>query len=134
MYVDNTVRQEQFEVLHIAVAGIVQTLRWQRQPVTAPNDKCVFAVLFNCVSTMQHVVDAMREALSAEFKAAIPTYDDRLRAKWLTENSVQNTLVVSRLMFTADITAAFEDMEEGNEDALKVGTPVKVLLRVVFSF
>lgn len=62
----------------------------------------------------------MRGALSAEFKAAIPTYDDRPRTKWLTENSVQNTMVVSRLIFTADINAAFDDMEDGNEDALKV--------------
>lgn len=68
----------------------------------------------------QNVVDAMRAALSAEFKAAIPTYDDRPRTKWLTENSVQNTMVVSRLIFTADINAAFDDMEDGNEDALKV--------------
>lgn len=64
----------------------------------------------------------MRAALSAEFKAAIPTYDDRPRIKWLTENSVQNTMVVSRLIFTADINAAFDDMEDGNEDALKVCT------------
>jgi dynein heavy chain len=65
------------------------------------------------------VVDAMREALSAEFKAAVLTYDERPRTKWLTENSVQNTLTVSRLMFTADINAAFDEMEEGNIGALK---------------
>ena len=48
------------------------------------------------------------------------TYDERPRTKWLTENSVQNTLTVSRLMFTADINAAFDEMEEGNAGALKV--------------
>ena len=64
----------------------------------------------------------MREALSAEFKAAVLTYDERPRTKWLTENSVQNTLTVSRLMFTADINAVFDEMEEGNAGALKVRT------------
>ena len=72
----------------------------------------------------------MRAALSAEFKAAIPTYDDRPRTKWLTENSVQNTMVVSRLIFTADINAAFDEMEEGNEDALKVRIPPCLLLAI----
>ena len=64
----------------------------------------------------------MREALSAEFKAAVLKYDERPRTRWLTENSVQNTLTVSRLMFTADINAAFDEMEEGNVGALKACT------------
>ena len=76
-----------------------------------------------CFRSSQNVVDAMREALSAEFKAAVLTYDERPRTKWLTENSVQNTLTVSRLMFTADINAAFDEMEEGNAGALKVCVP-----------
>lgn len=71
----------------------------------------------------QNVVDAMREALSAEFKSAVLTYDERPRTKWLTENSVQNTLTVSRLMFTADVNAAFDEMEEGNAGALKAIAP-----------
>ena len=31
--------------------------------------------------------------------------------------------MVSRTFFTADINAAFDDMEEGNEDPLKVRRP-----------
>lgn len=45
----------------------------------------------------------MRAALSAEFKAIIPTYDERPRTKWIFENSVQNTIVVSRLFFTQEV-------------------------------
>lgn len=52
---------------------------------------------------LQNVVDAMRAALSAEFKAIIPTYDERPRTKWIFENSVQNTIVVSRLFFTQEV-------------------------------
>ena len=77
----------------------------------------------------QNVVDAMREALSTEFKAAVLTYDERPRTKWLTENSVQNTLTVSRLMFTADINAAFDEMEEGNAGALKVSAFLALAMR-----
>ena len=54
---------------------------------------------------LQNVVDAMRTALSHEFKAIIPTYDERPRTKWILENSVQNTVVVSRLFFTAEVSA-----------------------------
>lgn len=69
---------------------------------------------------LQNVVDAMRSALSAEFKAAMRTYDEKPRGKWLFDYSAQNTVVVSRTYFTADINSAFEELEEGNEDALKV--------------
>jgi dynein heavy chain len=72
---------------------------------------------------LQSVVNAMRSALSAEFKAAILSYDEKPRGKWIFEYSAQNTIVVSRTYFTADINAAFEDLEEGNEDALKATPP-----------
>lgn len=69
---------------------------------------------------MQKVVDAMRSALAAEMKAAISTYETKPRTQWIFESSVQSTIVASRLFFTADVSAAFEDLEDGNEDALKV--------------
>lgn len=69
---------------------------------------------------LQNVVEAMRAALSREFKAAITTYDEHPRTKWIMDWSVQNTMVVSRLFFTQDVSAAFQEMEEGNEEALKV--------------
>jgi hypothetical protein len=69
---------------------------------------------------LQNVVDAMRAALSAEFKAALPAYEERPRARWIFENSVQNTVVVSRAFFTREVNAAFAELEEGNEHALKV--------------
>ena len=69
---------------------------------------------------LQNVVESMRSALSAEFKAAMLSYDEKPRGKWLFDYSAQNTIVVSRTYFTADINSAFEELEEGNEDALKV--------------
>ena len=81
---------------------------------------------------LQNVVNAMRSALSSEFKAAITTYDEKPRGKWIFDYSAQNTIVVSRTFFTADVNAAFEDLEEGNEDALKV--PLRLLrLHVLLS-
>lgn len=69
---------------------------------------------------LQNVVDAMRAAISAEFKAAMPTYAEKARAQWIFENSAQNTIVVSRAFFTAEVNEAFAELENGNEDALKV--------------
>lgn len=71
-------------------------------------------------SWLQNVVDAMRAALSHEFKVAIPAYDEKPRVKWIFDYSVQNTIMVSRTFFTQDVNEAFEELEEGNEDALKV--------------
>lgn len=71
-------------------------------------------------SWLQNVVNSMQAAIAAEFKAAIPTYDERPRVKWIFDYSCQNTIVVSRLYFTAAIDQAFNEMEEGNENALKV--------------
>ena len=73
---------------------------------------------------LQNVVDSMRAALSHEFKTAIPTYYELPRTKWIFEYSVQNTIMVSRTFFTQEINEAFEELEEGNEDALKVPSPL----------
>ena len=69
---------------------------------------------------LQNVVDAMRSAVSAEFKAAMPAYAEKARTQWIFENSAQNTVVVSRAFFTAEVNEAFMELENGNEDALKV--------------
>lgn len=69
---------------------------------------------------LQRVVDAMRAAISAEFKAAMPSYAEKARTQWILENSAQNTIVVSRAFFTAEVNEAFAELENGNEDALKV--------------
>lgn len=50
----------------------------------------------------------------------MPTYDEKPRTKWIFDNSVQNTVVVSRTFFSQEVNAAFFEMEEGDEDALRV--------------
>ena len=77
-------------------------------------------------SWLQNVVDAMRAALSHEFKVAIPAYDEKPRTKWIFDYSVQNTIMVSRTFFTQDVNEAFEELEEGNEDALKARSEAQV--------
>jgi hypothetical protein len=61
----------------------------------------------------------MRAGLRAEFKAALPLYDEKPRHKWIFDQSVQNTVVVSRVAYTQEVNAAFDALEEGNENALK---------------
>jgi hypothetical protein len=63
----------------------------------------------------------MREALSREFKAGILAYDDRPRGTWALDNCAQIAALVSRLFFTQEVLAAFERMEDGDEDAMKAG-------------
>ena len=99
-----------------------------------PGEGCYLAFPEDCVCEgpvevwLQNVVDSMRAAVSAEFKAAIVMYDEQPRGKWIFDYSPQNTIVVSRTMFTADVNAAFEDLEEGNEDALKADQSIVLCL------
>lgn len=48
----------------------------------------------------------MKNAVKAEFKSIIPSYDEKPRIKWIFDYSTQNTIVVSRLYFTQEVTAA----------------------------
>jgi dynein heavy chain len=66
------------------------------------------------------VVEAMRGAVAAEYRAALPAYEERPRAKWVFDWSAQSTVVASRTYFTQEVNQAFAEMEQGNEDALKV--------------
>jgi dynein heavy chain len=68
---------------------------------------------------MQRLVDHMRSGLKAEFCTALPLYDEKPRAKWIFDQSVQNTVVITRVAYTQEVNAAFDAMEEGNENAMK---------------
>ena len=65
------------------------------------------------------VVDSMRTALWAEFKTSLPKYDELPRTTWMFQQSAQNTITVSRMIFTQEINEAFEQLEEGNDNAIK---------------
>ncbi|KAL4513647.1 hypothetical protein Ndes2526A_g04979 [Nannochloris sp. 'desiccata'] len=65
------------------------------------------------------VVDAMRAALRAEYRAAMPAYEEKPRSKWVFDYSAQTTVLVSRTYFTQQVNDAFAELEGGNEDALK---------------
>lgn len=70
---------------------------------------------------LNSVVASMKQALFAEYTRAVPAYLEMKRAtEWIYEFSAQNTVVVSRTFFTQEVNEAFEELEEGNEDALKV--------------
>ena len=45
----------------------------------------------------------MRGALRAEYRAAIPAYDEKPRARWIFDHSVQSTITVSRTFFTQEV-------------------------------
>lgn len=51
--------------------------------------------------------------------SAVPLYDELPRTSWIFKHSAQATAVVSRTFFTQEVSEAFDELEEGNEDALK---------------
>ena len=73
---------------------------------------------------MGTLVESMKRCLSWEFKEkAMPTYEEMKRHHWIREVnkvSVQMTVVVTRVYFTSEVNDAFAELEDGNEEALKV--------------
>ena len=65
------------------------------------------------------VVETMRAALFHEFKLSVPKYDQMPRTKWMFEQSAQNTITVSRLIFTQEVNEAFDRLEDGDDNAMK---------------
>lgn len=57
-------------------------------------------------------------------------YDEMPRTSWIFKYSAQNTVVVSRTFFTQEVNEAFDELEEGNEDALKTEYERQVSLRL----
>ena len=68
---------------------------------------------------LQNVVDSMRQALMTEFKTSIISYDEKPRTKWLFDQSTPNTVMITRVFFTQEMNETFDQMEEGNDGAMK---------------
>lgn len=67
-------------------------------------------VRWYCAAATQCLVLAFR---------AIPSYDEMPRTAWIFKYSAQNTVTVSRTFFTQEVAEAFDELEEGNEEAMK---------------
>jgi dynein heavy chain len=65
------------------------------------------------------VVDAMKCALRAEFRAALHAYDEMPRGKWILQFSAQIAVLVSRIAFTQEVNDALAQVEGGDDEALK---------------
>ncbi|KAK3254170.1 Dynein beta chain, flagellar outer arm [Cymbomonas tetramitiformis] len=70
-------------------------------------------------SWLQNVVDGMRDALRLVFKNSVIGYDEKPRAKWLFDQCAQLTVAVTRVFYTSEVNEAFDQLEEGNDNALK---------------
>ncbi len=68
---------------------------------------------------LNEVVGSMRGALAAEFRTAVASYDEQPRTKWFFNNSAQNTILTTRVAFTNEIDDAFDQLEDGNDVAIK---------------
>jgi hypothetical protein len=73
------------------------------------------------ISTLRH--DGLLSNVAFKFNlrryTSAPKYDEMPRGKWMFEQSAQNTITVSRMIFTQEINEAFEQLEEGNDNAMK---------------
>eukprot|EP00899_Mesostigma_viride_P009330 jgi/Mesvir1/18399/Mv14277-RA.1 len=52
-------------------------------------------------------------------KEATGLYDEKPREKWLLDHCAQIVVTVTRIIYTQDVFECFDQMEEGNEGALK---------------
>ena len=68
---------------------------------------------------LQGIVDSMRKALLEQFKVMLPMYWDQKREDWLYHPCAMLTVACSRVVYTSEMYEAFEQLEEGNDLALK---------------
>eukprot|EP01048_Picozoa_sp_COSAG05_P013037 COSAG05_NODE_1351_length_5113_cov_3.061827_1_plen_1457_part_00 len=65
------------------------------------------------------IMDWMRESLRVIISGAAKAYEDRPRVEWVKEYCAQAVTLVSRIVYTAEMNAVFDQVEEGDENALK---------------
>eukprot|EP00741_Cyanophora_paradoxa_P016051 tig00000042_g15496.t1 len=65
------------------------------------------------------LTDAMRDALRVRLQEGAASYDEKPRERWVFDHCAQLVVVVSRIMYTQEVTYAFAAFEDGNEGALR---------------
>eukprot|EP00163_Fabomonas_tropica_P031151 TRINITY_DN730_c1_g2_i2.p1 TRINITY_DN730_c1_g2~~TRINITY_DN730_c1_g2_i2.p1 ORF type:complete len:4514 (+),score=1634.66 TRINITY_DN730_c1_g2_i2:234-13775(+) len=81
---------------------------------------CEQVLLHGAVETwLNKVVDVMRRSLHAILEEAVREYGDMPREEWLTKYPAQLVLVASQIWWTSEVTYNFDQLEAGNENALK---------------
>eukprot|EP00741_Cyanophora_paradoxa_P005992 tig00000955_g5810.t1 len=82
-----------------------------------------FPTPFKCEGAVETwlsgLVEAMQNALKHVLNEAAKEYDEHPRQKWLFRFCAQMVIVVSRIIYTEDVARCFEQLEEGNEMAMK---------------
>eukprot|EP01028_Stygiella_incarcerata_P003513 TRINITY_DN1708_c0_g1_i1.p1 TRINITY_DN1708_c0_g1~~TRINITY_DN1708_c0_g1_i1.p1 ORF type:complete len:4499 (-),score=1316.34 TRINITY_DN1708_c0_g1_i1:2775-16271(-) len=68
---------------------------------------------------LNRVVDHMRESLRRIAEVSVVGYEEKTRESWLIDYPAQIVLLVSQSWWAAEVFAAFAQLEEGNENALK---------------
>jgi hypothetical protein len=67
------------------------------------DQQCSAATRGSAVAVRRCTCCGAQAALIAEFRLAIPTYDEEPRTKWIFKYSAQNTIVVTRTFFTQEV-------------------------------
>ncbi|GBG87683.1 hypothetical protein CBR_g45837 [Chara braunii] len=78
---------------------------------------------FNCTGAVEvwlaGLLEAARNALRWLLKEAYAGYYEKSREKWIFDHCAQIVIVVTRIVYTQDVFQCFEQLEDGNETALK---------------
>ena len=69
---------------------------------------------------MNDIVRKMREELRLVLKESLEDYSSKPRDKWLFDWPSQIILVVSQIFWVQEVEKAFNDMQSGKKDAMKL--------------
>ena len=68
---------------------------------------------------LNKIMETMRLALREVLAVSSKTIDDKARDEWLFDYCAQIMVLVTRIVYTEDVGLAFDQLEEGNDNALK---------------
>ena len=70
---------------------------------------------------MNRLLDNMRITMNKVMGDAVTSYEEKPREQWLFDFPAQLALCATQMWWTSEVNIAFGRLEEGYENALKVG-------------
>ena len=68
---------------------------------------------------LNKILEWMRMGLKTELHLAVKSYEDKPRHYWQLDWSAQMSVLVSRIIYTEDTGRCFDQLEEGNDNAIR---------------
>jgi len=80
------------------------------------------------------LAECMRSSLRSLLQDAVGVYEEKTKDAWIMDYPAQVTLTASQIAWNAEVSAAFQRLEEGYENAMKDLHRKQVICRLSIQF